>query len=435
MSKKRKHLTLSDRIVIEKGLHQRKSFAQIARELNKDPTTVSKEVRRNAVVREHNKQIPIPCTANNDIHNRCHRKHVCGDNDCQQTCRMCRKYRCNEVCPYYTPRECGRLQKPPYVCNGCEHRSGCTMDRKVYSSKYADDCYHIQLKTCREGINQTPESIQRMNDLLTPLIRDNKQSIAHIYATHAEELGCSRRTLYSYIDKGIFDVRNIDLRRAVRYKKRKKPTQAGSKDRSYRKEHNYNDFLERLKAAPHTAVVEMDCVEGGRGGKTLLTFFFRSCDLMLLFLMNSHTQDEVLYVFDRLEGLLGLEIFQKTFPLILTDGGSEFACRDRLETSPSGSKRTEIFYCDPYSSWQKGGIEKNHEYIRLVVPKGKSFDRFSQEDMLLLTNHINSEYRDSLNGHSPFELSSLLLDNKLHECLGLKLIPPDEVNLSPSLLK
>lgn len=321
------------------------------------------------------------------------------------------------------------------MCNGCEKRAGCLLDRRVYSSKYADDCYRTQLCACREGINQTPESIQKMNDLLTPLIRGKKQSIAHIYATHAEELGCSRRTLYNYIDKGVFDIRNIDLRRAVRYKKRKGPTQCGFKDRSYRQGHNYQDFLERLKAAPHTAVVEMGCVEGSRPGKILLTFFFRSCGLMLLFLLDSQTQDEVIRVFGHLEKLLGTEIFQKTFPLILTDGGSEFAAREQMEASFLGCKRTEVFYCDPYASWQKGSIEKNHEYIRLVLPKGSSFDRFSQTDMLLLMNHINSKRRDSLNGHSPFELSRLLLDTSLHDCLGLLPIPPDEVKLSPCLLK
>ena len=108
------------------------------------------------------------------------------------------------------------------------------MDKKIYSSKYADDCYREALVSSREGINQTPESIQRMNDVLTPLIKQG-QSIAHIYATHMDDLKCSRRTLYTYIDAGVFDVRNIDLRRKVKYKKRKKATQTGSKDRSYRK--------------------------------------------------------------------------------------------------------------------------------------------------------------------------------------------------------
>lgn len=139
---------------------------------------------------------------------------------------------------------------------------------------------------CRVGINQTPESIQAMNSLLVPLIKGKHQSISHIYATHAEELGCSRRTLYSYINDRVFDVRNGDLRRAVRYKKRKKPTQTSAKDRSYRRGHNYRDLQNYIKDHPGTNVVEMDCVEEKKGeSRAILTFTFRNCDLMLMFLL------------------------------------------------------------------------------------------------------------------------------------------------------
>jgi IS30 family transposase len=80
-------------------------------------------------------------------------------------------------------------------------------------------------------------------------------------------------------------------------------------------------------------------------------------------------------------------------------------------------------------------IEKNHEYIRLVVPKGKSFDIYTQNDITLMINHINSEARDSLNGCTPFKLSLLLLDKKLHRNLSLKEIKPDDVMLIPELLR
>ena len=435
MEGKRKHLTLADRIQIERGLDSNKNFTEIGKEIGKDPTTVSKEVRKH--IHAKGRYMPAPwsaaCMANANKSALCSRRHVCGNMSCVQLCRMCRKYHCNEICPDYIPRECEKLKKPPYVCNGCETQGSCPLDKAVYSAKYANDCYRDLLTSCRQGINQTPETIQKMDRLVTPLIVDRKQSIAHIYATHAHELGCSRRTLYNYIDKGVFAVRNIDLRRAVRYKKRKKPTQCSSMDRSYRQGHNYSDFQEQLKNTPRIGVVEMDCVEGRKGGKVMLTMFFRSYDLLLIFLLDSHTQQEVLRVFDWLESQLGLEIFRKVVPLILTDGGSEFSCRSALETSATGEQRTEIFYCDPHAAWQKGGIERSHEYIRVVLPKGRSFDQLTQEKVTRLMNNINSERRDSLNGHSPFELSILLLPNALHRALGLLPILPDEVNLSSSL--
>lgn len=101
----------------------------------------------------------------------------------------------------------------------------------------------------------------------------------------------------------------------------------------------------------------------------------------------------------------------------------------------NADKSTRIFYCNPNSSWQKGRIERNHEYIRYVIPKGQSLDNYKQKDACILMNHINSEARDSLNGCTPFRLSKLLLNNRLHRLLCLWEIPADQVNLKSSLLK
>lgn len=437
MSKKykgdHKHLTLSQRITIEKGLLDGKSFASIARETGKDPSTISKEIRRHATVKERDNMdfAPIPCANRKS----CELRYLCSDN-CGSLCKMCRKpgTKCNQVCYRYEPMQCEKLQRPPYVCNGCSKRINCLMERRIYSSKYADDCYRELLVSCREGINQTPESIQKMNDILTPLIQKG-QSIAHIYANHAQELGCSRKTTYTYINAGVFDVKRMDLRRAVKYKKRKKPTQSSVKSRAYREGRNYEQFQEILKLAPLPSIVEMDTVEGRKGGKVFLTMLFRSCHLMLIFLLESKTQMEVKRVFDELTKALGEELFATLFEVILTDGGVEFQSPISLEYTDDGVFRTSIYYCDPYSSWQKGMLEKNHEYIRYVLPKGSSFDDLTDEDTIKLMNHINSEARDSLNKQTPFRLSELLLDEKLHKTLHLQAISPDEVMLTPSLLK
>ena len=100
---------------------------------------------------------------------------------------------------------------------------------------------------------------------------------------------------------------------------------------------------------------------------------------------------------------------QKTFGAILTDNGSEFKNPQLLETSLSGERRTFVFYCDPMASWQKGRLERNHEFIRYILPKGHPFDKLSRQSVVLMMNHINSTTRASLNGRTPFELASLLL--------------------------
>lgn len=428
-----KHLTLSQRIEIEKGLLASKSFASIAKEIGKDPSTISKEVRKNAKISERKNMdfAPIPCA----LRKNCKLMYLC-DSECGTQCKMCKKVnlKCINVCPSYQPVQCEKLQKPPYICNGCGKRINCLMEKKIYSSKHADDSYREVLVSRREGINQTPERIQKINDILTPLIK-NGQSIAHIYANHAEELGCSRRTIYSYIDSGIFEVRNIDMRRTVKYKKRRKATQCSTKDRIYREGRNYEQFQELLKATPPYSIVEMDTVEGRKGGKVFLTMIFRNCRLMLIFILESKTQLEVKRVFDELTEILGIELFHRWFEVILTDGGSEFQNPYSLEYTEDGMMRCNVYFCNPYSSWQKGMIEKNHEYIRYVLPKGTSFDELTPEKTTLLMNHINSETRDSLNSHTPFELSQFLLDKKVHDGLGLKAIKPDDVKLIPALLK
>ena len=156
---------------------------------------------------------------------------------------------------------------------------------------------------------------------------------------------------------------------------------------------------------------------------------------MLMFLLEYQDQECVLEVFVWLETVLGQEAFKKLFPVILTDGGSEFSARKEMEEFCDGSKSTTIYYCDPYCFWQKRACEKNHEYIRYIRPKGSSFADLDDEKIMLMMNHINSEKRDSLNGHSPYELSLLLLDQKLHKALGLTAVAPDDVMFSPNLLK
>lgn len=428
-----KHLTLSQRIEIETGLLAGDSFASIARKLGKDPSTISKEVRRHSKVKErkNNDFAPIPC----DNRKGCNIKYLCED-PCETKCTYCPKteVKCIYICPNYVPKICDKLSKPPYVCNGCGKRINCLMGIKIYSAKYADDCYRVVLTASREGINQTPDSIMKMDTLVSPLIQKG-QSIAHIYTHHAEEIGCSRRTLYNYIDQSVLTARNLDLRRRVKYKQRKTSTRTSIKNRAFREGRNYSDFQKLIKEQPSLNIVEMDTVEGIKGGKVFLTMMFRRCSLMLIFLLESKTQIEVEQVFDNITNAIGVDAFNKMFQVVLTDGGSEFQHPTKLETAECGTSRTRIYYCDPYSSWQKGMIEKNHEYIRLVLPKGRSFDGLNHEQVTLLQNHINSEARDSLNGCTPYKLSQLLLDQSLHQYLSLLEIEPDDVFLKPELLK
>ena len=77
---------------------------------------------------------------------------------------------------------------------------------------------------------------------------------------------------------------------------------------------------------------------------------------------------------------------------------------------------------------------KNHEYIRYVIPKGKSFAKYTQKDINLLASHINSVASDGLNGKTPFDMAELLLDKRIPAVTGQFRVPPDEVMLKPELI-
>jgi len=429
-TRKGMHLSIADRMFIEDSLNERLPLNEIAKRLDKDPTTISKEIKRNRtscrirlgkefVTCEHRKG--------------CQKMHICSES-CHYLCQKCKIRNCYRICPDYKPKSCKTLNRFPYVCNGCESYTTCSLGRHQYKAKVAEANYKDILSTARQGADITPKELEHLDALVSPLILRG-QSIAHIHENHKDEIGCTVRTLYNYIDRQIFTVRNIDLPRKVKYKPRKKHIEPVQKDQKYKEGRRFEDFSAYTVENPDVPVVEMDTVHGGRGGKTLLTLFFRSCSLMIAFIMESCTQACVKDAFDYLHEILGADKFRELFPLILTDNGSEFKAPEEIEHDENGSTRTKMYYCDPLASYQKARLEKNHEYIRYVIPKGNSFKDLVQEDVTLMMNHINSTARASRNGCNPYQLAQMLLDNTLLEKLYLELIPADKVLLKPALLK
>ena len=190
-----------------------------------------------------------------------------------------------------------------------------------------------------------------------------------------------------------------------------------------------------MEEYPDTPVVQMDSVEGIKGGKVLLTIHFVNCEFMLAFLREHNDADSVINIFNDLEEILGIEQFQKLFIIILTDNGSEFSNPREIERNKEGIERTKIFYCEPRRSDQKGSCEVNHEQIRRILPKGTSFDDLSQEDINLMMSHINSYKRKRLNNCSPLQLFNLMYGSNIAKKLGIIEIESNNINLSQDLLK
>ena len=425
-----KHLSLEDRKYIENSLNEGLSFKDIARYLCKDPTTISKEIRLHRMSYLYRKGT-FYNAHNFCIHRyRCKKTNVCDKIIlCGIKCTSCTT--CNQHCPDFVRERCDRLDKAPYVCNGCSKIvSRCTIPCKYrYDAVYADRIYRETLVDSRSGINMTRHERFEKDDIISPLVWQG-QSPYQIITNHPE-LDMSVRTLYTYLNQGLFRARDIDLKRKVKFKPRKvHKTQIT--DREVFTNRMYSDF-EALCLDNWT---EMDTVHSSRESKrVLLTFYITREKLFLAFIMNRCTKGAVRLVFDRLERRMGTYDFLSVFGTILTDRGSEFGDPGSLETGIDGIERSSIYYCDPMRSGQKGGVENAHTMLRMVLPKGTSFEFLTQWDVNLIVNHINSTPRESLNGRTPYEMALECYGESLLKELQLRPINPDEVNLTPKLIR
>ena len=429
------HLTLSERIIIEGKLNNGESFAEIARAVGKDRSTISREVQNHSVEkrkRTFNKGF-------NDCRNRykCPVSCACGNDRCnRKACADCVRH-CGRNCGSYVQEVCRKLLAVPYVCNGCKNTSRCTLARAYYEACAADEKYRSELKNSRRGVNLTKNEADRLQTLIKPLV-DRGQSLQAINMTNAEQIGRSTKTLYTYVNSGVFpQIKNIDLPRKVVYRPRKKKVDHSyKKDRGYKEGRRKEDFDLFLKEHPQIRVAEMDTVEGPRiERRCLLTIQMLDCSVQLGFLRECNSSETVLASMDCLKRRLGSDDFKRLFPVILTDNGGEFSNPEAIETDGRGEILTRVFYCHPLASWEKGDCENNHALIRRILPKGATMSGLTQEKVDLMMNHINNYPRPQYNGKSAYEMFVFLHGIELAEKLGLEHIPTDAVTLKPILIK
>ena len=438
-------LNFSDRLAIESGLMNGKTINAIARAQNRHTSTITREIMVNREEQFNQYSFGNDCLHVID----CVERNVCGDKRCNYLCRSCRKLNypgyCHKFCKKYLAVDCLELTKPPYVCNNCRSKDRCIKNKYFYSAVAADKRSKLNRSRTRNATRLTEADVKRLDKLISPLINKG-QPLIHIMAQHKEEIPVSIRTIYSYIEKGFFLIKNIDLRRKVGYKPRRKPRKkdlSGYAVQAYLVGRKYSDFKEYLlEFEDDSAVVEMDTVLGTKSSrKRILTMTFRRNNLMLMFLLSDGKASSVVNIFRYLEHELGLDCFRRVFKIFLTDNGGEFKDNINLEYTKENDIRTKVYYCDPMASWQKGCAEKNHEFIRYAIPKGTSLGPFTSEDITLLMNHINSVKREIFGGKSPYELLKEEIKHgnsdmkKLMKVMHMEEIPPDEIILTPKLFK
>jgi IS30 family transposase len=431
---KNKHLSLNDRFIIEREISLDNSFKYIGRLINKDCTTISKEIKNHYKIKNSGGYGRV---FNNCIYREsCNTTALC--HDCHQVrnrlCRYCTT--CKNKCDKYKEEVCSKLSNPPYVCNPCKQLSHCTLTKRIYDGAFSFNEYKDILSESRSGVVIVQEEIDNLNNILVPLICQQKQSIHQAITNNKNKIMHSDKTIYKLIDLGLLDVKNIDLPRKVRFRQRKKQTNIYKIDKKCLKNRTYEDFISFLETNPDTSIVQMDTVEGRKGGKVFLTIHFVNISFMLAFIRNHNDSQSVIDIFNNIFNLVEINKFKELFPVILTDNGSEFSNPTEIEFDMiTGELRTNVFYCHPSSPFEKGSCEVNHQLLRRILPKGYSFDDLTQDDIDLIMSHINSYKRKKLNNKSPYSVFSQLYGKDTADLLGIKEIEPNNVSLSKSILK
>ena len=413
------HLTRDDRYTIENNLNNNVSLKQIGRNINKHCSCISREIKNHYITKNTGS---VGRKFNNCLYRR----------TCSNRGKNCNLKNCTE----FIEEKCPILNKPPYVCNGCKKRNQCTLSKHFYDASYAQDEYEETLKESRSGIVIDQDEINYLNSILTPLIKEQGQSIHHAVINNKNKIMHSENKIYKLIDLGLLEVRNIDLPRKVRFRQRVKQVTVYKVDKNCLENRTYEDFEKYIQENPDTPIVEMDTVEGKKGGKVLLTIHFVNCSFMLAFIREHNDAQSVIDIFNNLQDILGIDKFKELFILILTDNGSEFSNPTEIEFDlNTGEKRTQIFYCHPSSPFEKGSCEVNHELLRRIFPKGTSFDKLNQNDINLIMSHINSYKRKKLNNVSPYNLFSTIYGKNTLDKLNIREIPANDINLTSDILK
>ncbi len=392
------HLNKEQRDIIQYMISNNFSFSTISKSINKDRTTISKEIKRNRYIKSyHFEQFDFK-----------------GIKSALEKCHL--------------------LTKPPYVCNPCNNKNKCYNHKLYYNSNLAEKKYQENLISSRRGIDIDFDTVQIINKSIIPLMKLNKQSVNQVYINHADLLYFAKPTFYKYIRIGVFEMSNFDLPKKVVYKSRKKKNKTIHKRNiKILNGRKYSDYIKFTSSHPKMNITEMDTVEGPQSGrKVLLTIIIKETNFMLIRLLNKKDIISVNAAFDEIINLLGYSLFFKVFRIVLTDNGPEFLDPKHIEYNyNTGSKKGNLFYCNPYCSWQKGAIEKNHQYIRKIFKRGTSWDNFTKEQIKKLEDNINNVPRDSLGGKTPYELTLKKFPNFIKN-LNCSYILPDNVNLNKS---
>ena len=369
-----KHLTFEQRKTISSGISHNYKLREIGENLLVDPTSVSKEVKRNRIETSAGLK-----------------------NDCKRTKRW------------------------PYVCTGCKEKyKNCPYTKYKYDATIAQKKANTNLINSRRGIDLDSEEFNKLDKIIKDGISENK-SIYQIKIENNDTINKSVSTIYGYINKGYLTTKRFDLPYAVTYKKRKhnKKYDYSENNKIDRTGHTYLDYLAYLHKHPGIYVWQLDFLGAIKtDNNNILTFILPNLQFTLLNLIKNPNTTKVVEFFDKIEDKIGIEAFKEIIPVVLTDRDPNFTDIDGICFSKkTGEERCKLFFCDPYVSNQKPHVENMNKQIRLFFPKGKSIDKYSKEDIKTINNTIINKPLRSLDGNTPKEAFIKVFDESIFDKL------------------
>ncbi len=200
--------------------------------------------------------------------------------------------------------------------------------------------------------------------------------------------------------------------------------------------HQYEDYLKYYQEHLDEELSQCDTIEGKKGGKVVLSIKLVRLQFQFYFLLPNKGAASVVNKVNEIQTIIGIDNFKKIFGFALTDNGTEFSDIEGIITDPNtGEIRTQLFFCHPMRSDEKGSCENNHELFRYILPKGVSFDNLTQDDFNLITSHVNSYKRKSTDFSTPIKKFYAFYGKYILDKLNVSLIEPNEVILTQKLIK
>lgn len=431
MSKNINNNNLSDLEIgnIELYLNSGDSPAEIGRKLGRDPSGIRKEIKNYSFFTGVGKKCVLCLNKEEcNIHYLCNpvpdRKNCSSCKYCEDAAKKCFNFKVDIDC---------ELLKKRHICNGCDRQFKCkiTYTYNAYNaiiqhrSKMNES--HVPLK-----LESLPDSFK---EYLAKKIKAgvSPEIVVNRLPNKYSKYSISATTLYSYIDQGLLDCCNLDLRNKVSRVKYGTNTVKRNTIRGHQLNGRSIENLSDEDKKYPLGVAEMDTVEGIKGGAVLLTIMIPKYSLMLAYKMKAKTQEEVRLRLNILEFKLG-DLFYTLFKSLIPDNGSEFTNYEYLESSiHKNQTRCHVYYTHSYASYEKPHVENNHILLRWLIKKGFDIGLISEKKIIEIINVLNNYPRPLKGFKTPIELIEEDLGKEIIRKLGLKKIPYEKLNLHISL--